>query len=351
MNTKLLANKTALLVLAGSVLGLLPATADLVPTAANGDIFLGFRAAGGQGGDSSYIVNLGPDTAFRNAAEGSTITLSAIGDIGSDLTATYGDDWKTRVDLHWGVFGVRNSASPGVYGSRERQPVGSATVPWAALDLAGRNSVASQVLSVLEGIGGYRGSTATGNSPVATLQSNFNGAASYNFQVATAGTTDFSSLSQWSSIEGDFGDGVAATALDLYRITSSSTTPVQNLGYFTISSGGLVTFTKPAAVSNVDTDGDGQLDSDEAVAGTNPNDGSDFFQVDQIQSPAGGAAVIKFQGVAGRTYQLQYSEALLGDWVVIDTLTGAPAGAAQFSDSDATRRGKPKGFYRIVVSQ
>jgi hypothetical protein len=334
-----------------AVAGFAAASAAPVPNPANGDVFLGFRASGGQGSDSSYLVNLGQDTAFRNASPGSTFTLSALGDLGADLQTQYGANWASRTDLFWGVFGTRNSASPAVYGSRERPVPATASAPWSDLNLAGRNSVTSQVLSVLEGINGYRGRNATTNSPVATLQSNFSGGASYNFQVATPGTTDFGNLSQWGSIEGDFGGGVGGTVLDFYRISSSTTTPVQNLGRFTISASGLVTFTAASATQpNLDTDGDGWTDAEEAVAGTDPNNGSSFFNVKEVVQTANGPA-IRFQSAANRTYTVQYSEDLSG-WQTIATLNiGATTALEEYVDTNTERRSRATGFYRVNVSQ
>lgn len=232
--------RTALLTLASGIAGLASATAAVVAEPANGDIFLGFRASGGDGSATSYLINLGQDAVFRNAVPGTTITLS-LGSIGTDLANTYGTTWYDRDDLYWGVFGVRDSSSPAVYGSQEQITAGSPTTPWPALSLTARNSVTSQINSVLTQTGGYRGSQATLNSTVAVLQPNSGAASSYNFQVANGGT-DFGSLSQWGSIEGNFADGTEGTVLDFYRI-SGSATPVQLLGQFTINDSGTITFT------------------------------------------------------------------------------------------------------------
>lgn len=218
-------------------------TSDLgvtVTAPAAGDLFLAFRATGGQGASLSYIVNIGSDLTYRNAAPGSSFTIAGIGDIGADLLATYGNTWSTRSDLFWGVFGARQAVSSTVYASREQDPAGTASTAWSPLTQTARNSTATSIIDVVSGIGGYTGSTSTDNSPVGILQTNSSSESSYNKQVSTAGTTDFGSLSQWSSIEGDFGSGAAGTALDLYRIAG---TQASNLGTFTIGDTGALTFT------------------------------------------------------------------------------------------------------------
>ncbi len=228
----------------GAFLFTLPAFGALVPDpvttgVSTSDLFLGFRAGGGQGGSTSYLVKLGANSAFPTV-EGASFSISGLGNIGLDLATTYGANWNTRSDLFWGVFGTTSSANPAVFGSRERGNVSQLTNPWPALDLTARNSVNTQIgTNVLNGINGYKGSTATANSPVGTLQANSGNSTSYNFQVATNGTTDFGSLSQWTSIEGDFGDGTAGTVLDLWRIGSLGVT---YRGAFSIDDTGLVNY-------------------------------------------------------------------------------------------------------------
>jgi len=335
------------------LIGILPASADSVPNPVAGDIFLAFRATDGQGADSSYLVDLGQDTVFRNAAAGSTLTLSTVGSIGADLTQIFGAGWATNGNLQWAVFGTRSSTSSSVYASRERSAASTVSVAWPALALDARNSTSSQISSVVDGIGGYRSRTATANSPVATLQPNSATASSYAYQVGTPGTSDFGSLSQWTSIEGSFSGGASSTVLDIYRISGSTTTPVQNLGALHISSTGTLTFTAAtAAPSNVDSDGDGWSDADEATAGTNPNDPSDFFRVQALIKGSTGTTV-RFNTAANRTYQIEYTDDLTsGAWTVVGTqVAGATGGSFDFSDTDATRLAKPRGFYRVRVSQ
>jgi hypothetical protein len=229
----------ALLALAGSTFGITSLTAATVTAPVSGDLFLAFRASGGTGGSTSYLVNLGQASQFANAAPDSTITLSSIGNIGADLVATYGAGWNTRADLFWGIFGATDSVNPTLYASQEQS--GTDATAWPQLTQQARTSVKTEIFSVTSGVNGYLGSDATANSPVGVLQANSGQASSYNFQV-TGGATDFGSQSQWSSIEGDFGDGVANTTLDLYRLRNASPT-VSLLGSFNLDNSGNLTFT------------------------------------------------------------------------------------------------------------
>lgn len=228
---------SSLLALASLGVSLAPLQAAPVPDPVSGDLFVGFRVSGGAGGSQSYIVKLGLDTSF-STTPGTSFTLN-LGDLGADLEAQYGANWSTRNDLFWGIFGTRTSASPIVYGSRERLDPDTPSTPWVALDLTARNSVDSQIGSVLNNIGGYRGSEATSNSLFGTFQDNSGQASSYNFQVATPGTTDFGSLSQWGSIEGSFANGADDTVLDLYRIAGSGVT---QRGSFSIDDEGVISY-------------------------------------------------------------------------------------------------------------
>lgn len=222
--------------------GIISSHAATVAAPAAGDLFLGFRASGGQGASVSYLVNIGNDLTYRNSPVGSSFDVSGVGNIGADLISAYGSNWNARADLFWGIFGTRASVNSSVYASREQDPIGTITAPWSALDSTGRNGTSGAITSVISEVGGYTGSDATANSAVATLQPNSGAASSYNRQVASPGTTDFGSLSQWSSIEGDFGSGTAGTALDLYRIGS---TGVSRVGTFSLSDTGILHFAAP----------------------------------------------------------------------------------------------------------
>ena len=99
-----------------------------------------------------------------------------------------------------------------------------------------------------------------------------------------------------------------------------------------------------------DSDGDGQPDVMEILAGTNPDDPGDFFHLQSLtQSPAGTS--LTFHSIPARTYQVDYSQDLTS-WQVIATLAGGPSPATtQYVDTDPVRIARPTGFYRIAVGQ
>jgi len=341
--------RTAFAAIAGLALAAESTFATSVPAPANGDIFLAFRASGGDGAAESYIVKLGPSTSFLTAPSGSSFTVSGLGDISSDLTAKYGPTWNTRGDLFWGIFGLSSGVSPQIYGSRQRNPPITVATAWPALDTISLNTTASQINSVLNGNYGYRVLDATANSAVAAFQSNAANTSSYNYQVASAGTTDFGSTSAWASIEGNFASGTSATVLDLFRIASAGVTRVGN---FTISNAGAVQFTALPSSVPVDSDGDGVSDADEALAGTNPNDPNDLFRVQALSRSAAGTGV-SFKTIPARTYLIYYSPDLAASaWQLIATIAGGASPATiEYVDSDPVRVARPTGFYKVAVTQ
>lgn len=233
-------NKVSLLALAVFTSGIVSSQAAVVAQPTEGDVFIGFRATAGDGSSSSYVVNLGQYSQFSGQAAGTTVNLSGIGDIGSDLVAIFGSGWNTSSSVKWGIFGRNDTGTVSLYASREQSTVGTTGAAWATRSLSQRQSTSARIGAVLYGTNGYNGSQATANSTVAVLQNNVvSGGAAYTYQV-TNGATDFGSTSGWSDIEGDFGSGVAGTALDLFQINSAGvTTP----GFFSIGSGGTLSFT------------------------------------------------------------------------------------------------------------
>lgn len=213
------------------------AAVSLAAPAAN-DIFIGFRASSDTGNTKSYIVNVGQYSTFRDLPAGTTITLN-LGSVGADLIATYGANWNSRNTVSWGAFGLSIGTSTTVYGSRERPSASEQSPAWEDITAPNRSSTGNQISPVLTGLGGFLGKTSTDNSNFAFLQNNSADAWSYNQQVGI-GANDFGTVSGWTSIEANFGDGTGGALLDLYRFGSIGvTTP----GYFSISDLGVISFT------------------------------------------------------------------------------------------------------------
>jgi hypothetical protein len=208
----------------------------------NGDIFLGVRASGGQGSGVSLLINIGDDTAFRNAAAGSTLALA---NVSTELTTAFGAGWSTRSDLTWAFFGARNQTNPVVYATRAQSPAGLPATSYPAQDLSQRTATKNQIISVVDA---YTLLDQFSGNANGALQTNGLNSGSYSFQVGSAGTSDFGSLSQWVSIEGDFSAGVSGTVLDFFRYAGSTTVPsTERLGSFEISSAGALSFTRSLA--------------------------------------------------------------------------------------------------------
>jgi hypothetical protein len=218
----------ALLALAGLALTLAPSRAQAVNDWVSGDLLIGFRASGGQGSTNSLLINIGSRTNYFATA---TAFNLSVGNIGADLSGTYGTNWFSRPDLFWGIFGATESVSPLLLASRARIDGAVVTTPWPAEPDAGvRTITKSEIVSVTTQ---FNLLTATTNSPDAALQLNTANNGSYNWQVTANSGTDFGSVSQWSSIEGNPNQ-----VLDLWQISGTTT----HRGAFNIDGAGQIAF-------------------------------------------------------------------------------------------------------------
>lgn len=198
------------------------------------DLILAFRASAGQGQNESLLVNIGPSSTYTLAGANDVINLS-LGNLGADLVAQYGANWYDRTDLSWSVFGANDPAvtTAELFASRAQLTYGTNATAWPGIsNNANRVTTRSAIVSVANN---FDTLNATANSTVAALQTNSSDVSSYSRQV-TVGSFDFGTVSQWTNIEGTFGTG--SEALNLFRVFSSTT----NLGKFTISEAGQVTF-------------------------------------------------------------------------------------------------------------
>jgi hypothetical protein len=266
MNIKTIGAKT-LFALAGAVC-FVPTTAEAALPYNDGDLFLSFRATGGLGAGTDYVVNLGNISQFLSAT--SVITLSGIGNIDADLDVIY-PDWSTRADV---LFSVSGTQFVGANGLANRTLLASAAQN-TPLTIGFQNSAAwnrgslptfSPVALKMQAMGTRYGlgdgdasptaSTESSNSPFALIQPTTEPNSYRSFMpggLNTTGATAFGYFGGANGIEGNFGFGAPGVALDFY-VVQPGTGPSDFIGNFTITDTGAVTFTpegvpEPATVA------------------------------------------------------------------------------------------------------
>ncbi len=352
------------LVLAGVLAGLLAPLAHAqtqVTNAAQGDVIIAFRNTA-DSATGSYLVNAGPVSQFLSATPGSPVPLALVGALGGDLDAydTFIEDeqvpWHTRIQVVWSAFSRNSLDNEVVYVTRARTSPAQQSNPWGPRN-GYQHGVAFSEISSLIGQGfnvltSTLGVPDSANNPRGGFQTTpFTGSTSYLGQVATPGQQDFRT---WSNVEQHFGAGSANALLDFYvhrkgpSIAANGT--VDYLGYFSIDAAGVVSFTRAGAdPGDIDTDGDGFTDAEEELAGTDPNDPSDFFLLPPPVRTSEGETHIQLDTVADRRYVVEYSENLQ-TWTEVHVhLSGSGADPLDFLDDHPERSGKPAGFYRVIV--
>jgi hypothetical protein len=96
---------------------------------------------------------------------------------------------------------------------------------------------------------------------------------------------------------------------------------------------------------NLDWDGDGMLDWQEYVAGTDPTDRNSVLKIDSVALAGTNDVILTFRAIANKTYTVEYTDALAGGtWPRLADV------AAQPSNREETVRDKgflPHRFYRL----
>jgi hypothetical protein len=101
--------------------------------------------------------------------------------------------------------------------------------------------------------------------------------------------------------------------------------------------------------SQGDGDGDGMVNIDEYVAGTLPDDSTSYLKIERVGGVAGGgeAPTISFQGLAGKSYGVQWAEALPGGvWNVVSNTPVLPSDQ-WVTVLDLTATNAPHRYYRL----
>lgn len=219
---------------------LVSAHAALV-TYTQGDLLMGFRATSGQGAGTSYVVNIGQASGYRDATTYGTVPIA--GNIDADLTAIYGSGWSSRTDILWGIVGTPSNTAtvggddvPTLYATKP----GSATTGWQISGSSTRVAVATTIVSLQTSFATY---TASANSAAAAIMTDSDQNTWRQYMASggngayTAGNKDFGGF---ANIEGSLQD-----VLSLSRTTNASAGTIE--GTFSISPAGLSFVPEPTS--------------------------------------------------------------------------------------------------------
>lgn len=97
-----------------------------------------------------------------------------------------------------------------------------------------------------------------------------------------------------------------------------------------------------------DTDGDGQRDGDETVAGTDLNNPLEFLGIDCVTNAAGKGFMFSWDTVSGRIYSLLYTTNLLHGWSDVMGHTNMTGTGYPMSYTN-TATASPSEYYRVRV--
>ncbi|MGB8165876.1 MAG: Calx-beta domain-containing protein [Chthoniobacteraceae bacterium] len=237
----------ALLLLAGAVFSTPVASATLPYT--GGDLFLGFRASGGTGGTQDYLVNIGPASQF--VGQSGVVTVSGLGDIKSDLDATFGSGWATRSDIYWSVSGANLAADTAntLYATRPRSTVGVPVTPWKGNSPSAQGVTSSKFNQLAGAYINFTPGIPAPVSPKGAIQNSSapNSYASFQPVFQASGAPVGISYGAFNpSVEGSATGGVVTTELELFKVAPVYGRNGESLGVFTIDSNAVLTF-KPAS--------------------------------------------------------------------------------------------------------
>lgn len=211
-------------------------------TFSDADLVVGFQATGGQGSTTNLFFNLGSSYLFNQNAN-----LGTVGNINDDLVATYGANWFSRTDLHFGVIANRSNLStsfePGTAGVSDPGRTFYLSVP--TVDV-GEANLRPQFGSSSLGTGGSNYAGLRTNLPTFTETAFGDGVAALNQAALPVQWNN--SWSVWNptpgaafgvftgGIQQSFGAGGTERIVDIQKMVAS--TPSKYVGSVLIGSNG-----------------------------------------------------------------------------------------------------------------
>jgi hypothetical protein len=102
---------------------------------------------------------------------------------------------------------------------------------------------------------------------------------------------------------------------------------------------------------DLDSDGDRQLDSSEAMAGTDPFDSNDFFRIERVEArPQASQFIVELSGKTGRFYVLEKTNSVsAGGWEAVSTSAVLSTNEPLFLTNSTPLSGNA--FYRVRVQK
>ena len=255
-------HKTAGLLAIACALALTPDSANAAIIYNDGDLILGFRATGGQGASTNYLVDLGSASPLVTST--SPIVFS-LGNIGTDLSTIFGANWFSRADVLWSVSGVQKISGNGfasntMFATRSDSvdgPLGTnTTAPWNRPSTFAAGAPATKIQSLglkygqgtTGGVAGFDQMESTNAPGMGLIQPTSQGNSYDEYQPGgsqTTGVSAYGYFADLNGIEGNFAsNGSGFSVLDLYTVAPGSG-GASFRDSVTISNGGTLTFTPP----------------------------------------------------------------------------------------------------------
>jgi len=211
-----------------------------------GDLLVGFRDITGS---KSVVVNLGSAASFRDHSAGFTApaTLS-LGDINTDLAATFGNGWASNSNMRWGIVGspsntatVASDAANTVYASKAETTTG--TVGSGFLLSNTNRGIASTTMMGLEAsTNGFNTYQASANNTRLVIQDNADAADWASFQP---GGNNSTASTGFKVINGGIEGSITQT-LDLFRTSAANSTSY--VASFSLSGGSVSVVPEPSSL-------------------------------------------------------------------------------------------------------